>query len=85
LIVLPRSSAAHGTSRWLSIITIVNHGFFTRAEIIRLASEGYNNLEIQEITHVRVEYPNIRIVCLSNEKPIIKANWNKNLKASIYI
>ncbi len=38
----------------------------------------------QDETHVRVEYPNIRIVCPSDEKPIIKANWNKNLKTSIH-
>jgi hypothetical protein len=38
----------------------------------------------QDESHVRVEYPNIRVVCPKDEKPRIKANWNKNLKTSIH-
>ncbi len=33
---------------------------------------------------MRVEYPNIRVVCPIDEKPKIKANWDKNLKTSIH-
>ncbi len=38
----------------------------------------------QDESHIRVEYPNIRVVCPKDEKPKIKANWDKNLKTSIH-
>src|SRR3972149_4545579 len=38
----------------------------------------------QDESHVRVQYPNIRVVCPKDEKPRIKANWDKNLKTSIH-
>jgi len=38
----------------------------------------------QDETHVRVEYPSVRVVCPVDEKPKIKANWNKNLKTSVH-
>jgi transposase len=39
---------------------------------------------VQDESHVRVGYPNIRVVCPKDEKPRIKANWDKNLKTSIH-
>lgn len=39
---------------------------------------------VEDETHVKVEYPNIRIVCPANEKSKIMANWISNIKTSVH-